>query len=175
MMEFFNSNREYRGMKRDFYDGGVRTPFIVRWPAGIKSGIRSEQTFAFWDLLPTFAELVETEKPEETDGISFLPTLLGNDQQEIHKYLYWEFFELGGRQAILKDHWKAVKLNVRGPAEQVIFELYNLALDPEEKTNVAGTNPELVNEFESLFLSAREEFGVTPLFEVDDKTVETPF
>lgn len=175
MMEFFNSNREYRGMKRDFYDGGIRTPFIVRWPAGIESGIRSEQTFAFWDLLPTFAELVDTEKPEETDGISFLPTLLGKDQKEVHEYLYWEFFELGGRQAILKDHWKAVKLNVRGPAEQVIFELYNLTLDPEEKTNVAGANPELVDEFEALFLSAREEFGVTPLFEVDDKTVETPF
>jgi len=175
MMEFFNSNREYRGMKRDFYDGGVRTPFIVRWPGTIEAGGRMDQTFAFWDLLPTYAELVYMDKPVETDGISFLPALLGGEQNEYHDYLYWEFFELGGRQAILKGQWKAVKLNVRGPADEVIFELYNLEMDPEEQTNVASDNPELVKEFEALFKGAREEFSVTALFEMDDKTVETPF
>lgn len=175
VMEFFNSNREYRGMKRDFYDGGVRTPFIVRWPDTIKAGTKSEQTFAFWDLLPTFAELIGQQKPEITDGISFYPTLLGKKQTEKHDYLYWEFFELGGRQAILKGKWKAIKLNVRGSAENVVFELYNLETDPEETKNVADQNPELVKEFEKLFISAREEFSVTPLFSVDEKTVETPF
>ena len=83
MMEFFNSNREYRGMKRDFYDGGVRTPFIVHWPGSIEAGGRSDQTFAFWDLLPTFADLVGMDKPEETDGVSFLPTLMGTQQISI--------------------------------------------------------------------------------------------
>ena len=175
MMEFFNSNREYRGMKRDFYDGGIKTPFIVRWPGKIQPGKKSEQTFAFWDFLPTFAELVGTQKPEKTDGISFLPTLLGNEQTEKHDYLYWEFFELGGKQAILKDNWKAIKLNVRGPENEVIFELYNLENDPQETVNVAGQHPELVKDFEELFVSAREEFSVTPLFESDGKTVETPF
>lgn len=174
-MEFFNSNREYRGMKRDFYDGGVRTPFIARWPGVIEAGGNSEQVFAFWDFLPTFADLVNVEKPKDTDGISFLPTLLGKEQKAEHDYLYWEFFELGGKQAILKDNWKAIKLNVRGPEEKVVFELYNLGKDPEETTNVADQYPDLVKEFETLFQTAREEFAVTPLFSTDDKEVETPF
>ena len=174
-MEFFNSNREYRGMKRDFYDGGIKTPFIVRWPGTIKEGSSSDQTFAFWDFLPTFADLVNQVRPEETDGISFLPTLMGEKQEEEHEYLYWEFFELGGRQAILKDDWKAIRLNVRAGEENAIFELYNLQNDPEETTNVASQHPDLVKEFEALFISAREEFDVTPLFSVDEKTVETPF
>ena len=175
VMEFFNSNREYRGMKRDFYDGGVRTPFIVRWPGTISAGSSSEQVFAFWDFLPTFADLVNVEKPEDTDGISFLPTLLGKQQETEHDFLYWEFFELGGKQAILKDNWKAIKLNVRGPKENVVFELYDLKNDPEENTNVADQYPEMVKEFEILFQSARKEFDVTPLFSKDEKEVETPF
>jgi len=174
-MEFFNSNADLRGMKRDFYDGGVRTPLIARWPQKIKAGTKTEQTFAFWDMLPTFADLVNAEKPVDTDGISFLPTLLGKTQNEKHDFLYWEFFELGGKQAILKDYWKAVKLNVRGPKDEVIFELYNLKEDPAEENNVADENPELVKEFEKLFLSAREEFSVTPLFSSDGKKVENPF
>jgi arylsulfatase A-like enzyme len=175
VMEFFNSNREYRGMKRDFYDGGVRTPFIARWPGVISAGSSSGQVFAFWDFLPTFADLVNVEKPVDTDGISFLPTLLGKQQDEEHDFLYWEFFELGGKQAILKDNWKAIKLNVRGPEENVVFELYDLENDPEEATNVADQYPEMVKEFENLFHSARKEFEVTPLFSKDEKEVETPF
>lgn len=175
MMEFFNSNREFRGMKRDFYDGGVKTPFIVRWPGGVEAGSKSDQTFAFWDFLPTFVDLTGADKPTETDGISFLPTLLGKEQTTEHDYLYWEFFELGGKQAILKGKWKAVKLNIRGPKDEVVFELYNLEADPEETTNVATQHPDLVKEFEELFLSARVEFDVTPLFEPDGKVVETPF
>jgi arylsulfatase A-like enzyme len=174
-VEFFNSNRELRGSKRDFYDGGIRTPFIVRWPGKITAGSKSEQTFAFWDVLPTFANLLGTSKPANTDGISFLPALMGQEQKESHDYLYWEFFELGGKQAILKDKWKAIRLNVRGGAEKIVVELYNLETDPEEKINVAQQNPELVREFEALFISAREEFSVTPLFSADEKTVETPF
>lgn len=174
-VEFFNSNRELRGSKRDFYDGGIRTPFIVRWPGKIAAGSKSEQTFAFWDVLPTFANLLGAAKPAETDGISFLPALLGQEQKESHDYLYWEFFELGGKQAILKDKWKAIRLNVRGGAEKTVVELYNLETDPEEKINVAAQNPKLVQEFEALFISSREEFSVTPLFSADEKTVETPF
>ncbi len=174
-MEFFDSNRELRGMKRDFYDGGIKTPFIVRWPKKIKAGTTSAQTFAFWDVLPTFAELTGSEKPVGTDGISFLPTLMNKAQNEKHDYLYWEFFELGGRQAILKGKWKAIKLNVRANKEKTRFELYDLENDPKETVNVAEEYPQLVKEFEDLFLSARSEFKVTPLFEDDGKDVETPF
>lgn len=173
--EFFNSNGDYRGTKRDFYDGGVRTPFIVRWPGTIIPGSKSDHLAAFWDVLPTFCELTGIEKPADTDGISFLPSILGHEQTVKHEYLYWEFFEQGGKQAILKGNWKAIRLNVRGEADQQIFELYDLSSDPEEKTNIADQHPDLVEEFNKLFVSVRTEFSVTPLFEKDQKTVETPF
>lgn len=175
IMEFFNSNGDWRGMKRDFYEGGVRTPFIVRWPGVIKPGSTSEHLAAFWDVLPTFCDLTGVAKPADTDGISFLPSLSGKEQNNKHEYLYWEFFELGGRQAILKGDWKAIRLNVRGNADQQIFELYDLKNDPEESKNIADQHPELVEEFKKLFISARVEFSVTPLFKKDEKTVETPF
>lgn len=101
--------------------------------------------------------------------------MLGKKQSGKHEYLYWEFFELGGRQAILKDDWKAIRLNVREDKNQQIFELYNLKNDPEEIMNVADQHPALVEEFNKLFISAREEFSVTSLFKKDEKTVETPF
>ena len=174
-MEFFNSNGDYRGMKRDFYDGGIKTPFIVRWPGIVTKNSSTDQVLAFWDMLPTFADLVGAVKPSGTDGISFLPLLTGKEQEEQHDYLYWEFFELGGKQAILKDNWKAVKLNVRGPAEGVEFELYNLETDPSEMKNVADSYPDKIDEFEELFKSVRKEFEVVPLFSTEGKNVETPF
>ncbi|QGY48181.1 sulfatase-like hydrolase/transferase [Maribellus comscasis] len=164
-MEFFNSNSSFRGMKRDLYQGGIKTPFIAYWPGVIPERSKSEKLFAFWDFLPTFSELTGQEKPANTEGISFMPTLLGQKQSEEHDYLYWEFYERGGRQAILKDHWKAVKLNVRDTTKKTIFELYNLKNDPEEKVNVAGQNAEVAKQFEKLFRSARDEFDVIPLIE----------
>lgn len=174
-MEFFNSNGSLRGMKRDLYDGGVKTPLIVRWPGVIGKNTLNDQLFAFWDFLPTFSELTGSPVPEDVDGISFLPVLLGQDMTESHEYLYWEFFEQGGKQAILKENWKAVRLNVRGPADSMVFELYNLEADPGEVSNVAELHPEMVDQFERLFLEAREEFPVTPLFTTDEQEVETPF
>lgn len=174
-MEFFDSNGSLRGMKRDFYDGGVRTPFIVRWPEKVKAGTQSEHLSAFWDVLPTFCDIAGVEKPKDTDGLSFLPTLTGKGTQEQHDYLYWEFFEHGGKQAILKDNWKAVKLNVRDKSKPVVLELYNLKEDPAEINNVADQNPELVKEMEVLFKGARTDFSVVSLFSEDKKEVETPF
>jgi len=120
---------------------------------------------AFWDVLPTFCDLTGVQKPADTDGISFLPTLLNNqnDQQE-HDYLYWEFFEQGGKQAILKDNWKAILLNISEGKEKHVIELYNLTSDPEERNNVAAEHPELIAEFNKLFVSARHEFSVIPLY-----------
>ncbi len=174
-MEFFNSNRELRGKKRDFYDGGVRTPFIVRWPAKVKAGTTTGHLSAFWDVLPTFCDIAGVQKPAKTDGISFYPTLTGHGNQKQHDYLYWEFFEQGGKQAILRNDWKAVKLNVRDASIPVVFELYNLKNDPEEKVNVAKQNPEIVAEMERIFKDARVEFDVVSLFTEDNSEVETPF
>jgi arylsulfatase A-like enzyme len=175
VMEFFNSNGNFRGMKRDMYEGGVRTPFIARWPGVIKPNTFSGHIAAFWDVLPTFCDIAGVKKPENTDGISFLPAMLGNVQTKTHNYLYWEFFEQGGKQAILKGDWKAIRLKIRGKAEQQVTELYNLKSDPSETNNVADKNPDLIKRFNELFITAREEFKVTPLFSEDDKKVETHF
>ena len=164
IMEFFNSNGKWRGMKRSMYDGGIRTPFIARWPGIIKPNSVSDHIAAFWDILPTFCDMTGITKPEDTDGISLLPAMLGRKQTKTHDYLYWEFFEQGGKQAILKDDWKVIRLNVRGKAEQQVTELYNIKTDPEEIKNVADENPDLIKQFNELFISARTEFKVTPLF-----------
>lgn len=162
-MDFFNSNGSFRGMKRDLYQGGVKTPFIAYWPGVIPENSKSDDLFAFWDFLPTFSELTDREKPADTDGISFLPALFGQKQTEKHDYLYWEFYEQGGKQAILKDQWKAIKLNIRDTAKETIFELYNIKNDPEELVDVADQNIEVVRQFEKLFESSRNEFEIIPL------------
>jgi arylsulfatase A-like enzyme len=137
---FFNSSGGLRGVKRDLYEGGIRVPFIVSWPGTIPGGEETDHISAFWDLLPTLAEITGCETPA-TDGISFLPTLLGEEQNK-HAHLYWEFHERGGKQAILKDEWKAIRLNVgKDPAGPL--ELYNLKEDPYERNNVSGDYPEL--------------------------------
>jgi len=149
---FFNSSGGLRGIKRDLYEGGVRVPFIVSWPGSVERGKVSNHISAFWDVLPTMAHLVGFNLTE-TDGISFLPELLG-EEQATHEFLYWEFHERGGKQAILKDEWKAVRLRVaedpHGP-----LELYNLADDPFEKENVAAAHPDLTEMFSQMMEEER--------------------
>jgi len=98
--EYFNSNGVYRGFKRDLYEGGIRVPMIAKWPAKIKDNSESGHISTFWDVMPTIAGITKAEKPGNLDGISFLPTLLGQNNQEQLEYLYWGFHELGGRRAI---------------------------------------------------------------------------
>jgi arylsulfatase A-like enzyme len=161
--DFFDSNGVFRGHKRDLYEGGIRTPMIAYWPGKIKAGSESDQTFAFWDLLPTFAELAGIKPEKETDGISFLPTLLGNTQQKIHDYLYWEFHEQGGKQAIRQGNWKGIKLKVFG-ADEPILELYDLSKDPSESTNLATQKPEKMQELAQLMDEAHTSNSQFPLY-----------
>ena len=149
---FFASNGGLRGVKRDLYEGGIRVPFLVSWPGTIQAGSSTDHLSAFWDVLPTVADLCGFEL-EETDGISFLPVLLGKEQ-EAHDWLYWEFHEQGGKQALLKDEWKAIRLQV-GKDPKGPLELYNLEKDPYEEDNVAGEFPELVQEFSRLMEQER--------------------
>ena len=141
----FDSNGPFRGYKRDMYEGGIRTPFIVSWPGVIPAGTVSYHVSAFWDFLPTMCDLIGEPIPVSSDGISYLPTLRGKGEQKKHDYLYWEFHEQGGEQAILKDNWKLIKLKVDTPLKSK-FELYNLNADPGERMNVASQYPEKVEE-----------------------------
>ncbi|MFO7670746.1 MAG: arylsulfatase [Bacteroidales bacterium] len=153
---FFNSNGGLRGVKRDLYEGGVRVPMIVSWPGKIMGGQTSDHISAFWDVVPTVAGMAGFEPPY-TDGISFLPTLIGGEQLK-HKSLYWEFHEQGGKQAMIMDGWKAVRLEVGNDPEGAL-ELYNLERDPFEQQNVAEVYPDLVMEFEWAMKEARFSSG----------------
>lgn len=153
--DYFESNGPFRGYKRDLYEGGIRVPMVVKWPNVIKEGSKTEHISAFWDVFPTIIDLLGEEKEGEMDGISFLPTLLGKDEkQEQHKYLYWEFHELGGRQAVRMGDWKAVKYNVLRDLDAKI-ELYDLTNDISEKQDVAEDHPEIVAEMEKILNEAR--------------------
>ena len=139
---YFNSNASLRGYKRDLYEGGIRVPMIAYWPEKIKENSTSNHISAFWDFLPTVCEIAQIKTPKNIDGISFLPELLG-EKQENHDYLYWEFLEQGGKQALRLGDWKGVRLNMGNNAEAPI-ELYNLASDIGEQNNIAAENPEIV-------------------------------
>jgi arylsulfatase A-like enzyme len=154
---FFESSGPLRGIKRDLYEGGIRVPALAWWPGRIAPGSVSDHVWAFWDFLPTAAELCGAPPPEATDGISFLPALEGRPQQR-HRYLYWEFHERVFRQAIRQDNWKAVRADAGSP-----LELYDLSTDVSERYNVAGKNPDIVRRLEPLFASARTESAEWPV------------
>jgi arylsulfatase A-like enzyme len=151
---FFNSYGPLRGIKRDMYEGGIRVPFIVRYPEKIKAGASSDHIGAFWDVMPTFAELTGTKAADATDGISFLPVLFGKKKQKQHDYLYWEFHEKGGRIAVRKGNWKAIWLNVNNP-DKATVELYDLSEDIHEDTDIAEQYPDIVTELTQIKNGAR--------------------
>ena len=130
---FFQSSGPLRGIKRDLYEGGLRVPMIARWPGMIPAGTVSGQVWTFWDVLPTLAEIARTPPPQNLDGLSMLPALLGQKQTNQHDVLYWEFHEPGFRQAVRTGDWKAVRSGVDGP-----LELYNLKTDIGRKTKRRG-------------------------------------
>lgn len=159
---FFDGNGPYRGLKRALYEGGIRTPFIAVWPGTIRPGSNSYHMLAFWDLMPTLAELAGAELPEETDGISFAPTLTGRGVQREHPFLYWEFHEEGGRQAVRVGQWKLIRQQVRDTAK-TRTELYNLSADPGELRDVSADYPELVEQLTALIEREHEASPDFPL------------
>jgi arylsulfatase A len=155
--EFFDSNGPLKGFKRDLYEGGIRVPFIVRWPGKIEANSTSDHIGAFWDFFPTALDLAGAESAADVDGISILPTLLGQPKkQKEHELLYWEFFEQGGRQAIRMGDWKAIRYDVNRD-HQSTLELYDLSKDLGEENNIAADNPKLVKKLDQAMQSARTE------------------
>lgn len=166
--DYFNSNGPLKGYKRDLYEGGIRVPMIAVWPEHIQAGGQTDHVSAFWDFMPTCADLLNIPPPENIQGISFLPTLLGKEIQKSHNYLYWEFHEKNGRQAIRKASWKYVSYNVLNEEEQTV-ELYDLAKDIGEENNIADQHPEVVKEMQELLRNARVPEDVFPFIEELEK------
>ena len=151
--EFFNSGgvfpNEYGRTKGFTYEGGIRVPMIVSWPGRIEAGSKTDHISAFWDVMPTFGALIEQDVPEDIDGISFLPTLFGNDElQKDHEFLYWEFPSYQGQQAVRMGDWKGIRKNIF--KDNMIIELYDLNSDATESNDIALENPEIVSRIESI-------------------------
>jgi arylsulfatase A len=142
--DLFGSSGPLRGIKRDLYEGGIRVPFIARWLGKIEPGSTTDHVSAFWDFLPTCAELAGADAPEGIDGLSMVPTLLGQPRrQEKHEFLYWEFKE---KQAVRMGDWKAVRLG----GEDGRLELYDLESDIAEKHDLARQHPEITARIENI-------------------------
>ncbi len=154
--EFFQSAGPLRGLKGSLYEGGVRVPLLARWPGRIRSGMTTHHISAFWDLLPTLTDLIGIDPPPGSDGISFLPALLGRpERQKKHDYLYWEYQE---KQALRIGKWKAI----RTAADQE-WELFKLDEDIGETKNMAVENPGIVRDIAGVMAAARTESDVFPL------------
>ncbi len=142
------NGKEFRGGKGNLFEGGLRIPYLVRWPDKIKSGQVNDLIFYQPDVLPTLAELTGARAPNDIDGISFLPTLLNQGQQKKHKMLYWEF---RGQTAVRKEYWKAIQTKPNRP-----WELYDLKNDISETENVAEKHPKILAEMKSFAKSSHE-------------------
>jgi len=152
---FFDSTGGLRGIKRDLYEGGIRVPLIVRWPGRVEAGSVSDHISAFWDFLPSCAELAGLKVPEDIDGISMVPTLLGRGaQQKKHRWLYWEFHEQVKKQALRMGDYKAVRLNVHKQPDGPV-EVYNLKTDPGEQRNCAAELPDIAAKLSRIMDSIR--------------------
>lgn len=158
---FFKSSGGLQGLKRDLYEGGIRTPFIVYWAGQVQARSTNDFVEAFWDLYPTFAQLANI-KTTRTDGVSIVPTLLGkNKKQKQHQYLYWEFHESGRRQAVRYKNWKGVRLNVDKDKNAPI-EFYDLSNDISEKYNVADQYPRIVRKIHKMMDRAHRPSEIFP-------------
>jgi arylsulfatase A-like enzyme len=162
--QFFSSSGPLRGIKRDLYEGGIRVPMLARWPGKIPAGTVSDQVWAFWDFLPTVAELAGAKAPQGLDGISMVPALLGakpaGRAQAQHEFLYWEFHEGGFGQAVRMGDWKLIR---RPFGKEPAPQLYDLKNDLGETKNVAGEHADVVTRIEAYLKEARTESKQWPV------------
>lgn len=151
--DFFDGNGIYQGIKRDLYEGGIRVPLIISWKGKIKPATETNHVTAMWDFFPTFQQIANRPVTRSIDGISMLPLLM-NKRPINHHYLYWEFHEQGGKQALRWKNWKLIKLNVT--TGKVVTELYDIDKDPSEKNNLAAENASVVKKLELLIKQAHQ-------------------
>ncbi len=160
---FFNSSAGFRGIKRQLTEGGIRVPVICSWPGKIRAGQISSYTGAFYDFLPTFADLSGRKLAVKTDGISILPMLSGRGKQQVHDFLYWEFHEDGGRQAVRMGKWKGIREGAfKNPLATI--QLYDLDADPGEKNDLSQLHPELIASMRNILSREHVESQQFPFF-----------
>jgi len=159
----FRSSGIFRGFKRDLYEGGVRVPFVAWWPGQIKPGSSSNHISGFWDFLPTVCTLAGVKESYTSDGKSFLPTLTGKGSQMQHDYIYFEFHEGDGSQAVRKGNWKAIVKGIKTKTPEPL-ELYDLDKDPSEKTNLANKFPDKVAEMKAIMAAAHKPSDTFPFY-----------
>jgi arylsulfatase A-like enzyme len=157
--DFFRSSGPYRGIKRSLTDGGIRVPTLARWPGIVPAGTTSESIWAFWDVLPTVAEILQLPVPPNRDGTSFLAALQGKPPAKPTPFYYWEFHENGFRQAVLMDgRWKGIRTGLAGE-----LVLYDTQTDPGEMQNVAAKHPDEVRRITDYLRTARTESELFPI------------
>jgi len=159
---FFDSAHGMRGLKCSVHEGGIRVPFIARWPGHIEAGSTSDHVSAFQDILPTVLELTGQAPHEGIDGISLASTLTGRGEQAEHELLYWEY---GNQQALRAGDWKAVRKKLKQGDKSI--EIYDLASDPAETTNLSGERPEVLARMEALLEESRFPSEVFPIPTLD--------
>lgn len=164
--DFFRSRGPLRGTKRDLYEGGIRVPAIAGWKGRIAPGQVGEHPWAFWDFLPTAAELAGARALKGIGGTSIVPALMGCKQRS-PEYLYWEFFEGGFQQAARQGDWKFVR-----QASKFKPELFDLRDDVGETRDLSARHPDVVKRLESLFVTAHVDH---PEFPTDRKVESVPF
>lgn len=153
--DYFNTEKLLRGTKRSTTEGGIRVPFIARWPGKVAAGTVNDHQLAFYDLMPTFCDIIGVDNYIEKyknpnlavdyfDGLSFAPTLLGEGEQEAHEFLYWEFHETN-MMALRMENWKLVVQNGS-------CSLYDLVTDTHEDNNIASKYPDVVNKMKTILL-----------------------
>lgn len=163
-LEFFKTSGRLRDKKRSMYEGGVRSPSFAYWPGKVAPGTVTHHLSAFWDVLPTLSELVGEPVKGDTDGISFLPTLMGDEKhQKQHEYLYWEIYEKKPQCAVKYKNWKGVVTDMR---QGLQVELYRTDTDEEEKENVADRYPEVVETIRGFM---QEAHTPNPYWDKDNK------
>ncbi|MES1159661.1 MAG: sulfatase-like hydrolase/transferase, partial [Bacteroidota bacterium] len=156
---WFNSGGPFKsqpGWGKGFvYEGGIRMPFLIQWPGKIKSGSVTTHIAATWDFMPTLSQIIGIPSPKNIDGISYLPTVLQNNtQQKDHPYLYWEFPESGGQQAVRIGQWKGIRQNIK--KGNLKIQLFDLATDIQETHDIADSHPDIVKQMEEIMKKEHE-------------------
>jgi arylsulfatase len=150
---YFDSNGPFKnefGWGKGFlYEGGIRLPMIVAWPGKIKGGSKTDLITANWDFMPTVCDIAKIPSPKNIDGISYLPTLLAEEnKQKKHDFLYWEFPQNGGQQAVRLGNWKGIRMNILKGNSTI--QLYDLDKDIQEQHDVAAQHPAIVKQIEMI-------------------------